>query len=46
MFANRVARYALLIHREIAPKKSMQATAKQLLTPVMANLKNQPDTQY
>lgn len=36
---NRVARYALLIHQEIAPKTSLESTAKELLTPVIANLK-------
>jgi hypothetical protein len=39
MDENRVARYALLIHQEIAQKKSLEPTAKELLTPVKAYLK-------
>ncbi|WP_165760182.1 TlpA family protein disulfide reductase [Niastella populi] len=40
MYTNRVGRYALLIHRVIAPKKSLEATANELLKPVITNLKN------
>lgn len=40
LYANRVGRYALLIHQLIAQKRSLQPIAKQLLEEVTIKLKN------
>ncbi len=40
IYANKVGRYALLIHQVIAPKKTLESTTKELLQPVITNLKN------
>jgi thiol-disulfide isomerase/thioredoxin len=40
LYANKVGRYALLIHQVIAPKKSLESTTNELLQPVITNLKN------